>query len=434
MKRVFGTLRRSVLPTVCLAATLAAAGCATSTAPDAQAASASCAEAGRWVEPATKRVLDARTLLAELAGKDVVLLGEQHTAKDHHVWQAQTIAAIQALNPDIVLGFEMFPRSVQPALDAWTSGATSRKEFLEQSRWSEVWGYESDLYMPMFEQARVNRTPMVALNVARTLISKVGRDGWASVAEDDREGVTDPAPASIAYRESLAEVFLAKLQHGHGRAAGSNGGATDNPESNLESVMASEPFANFVQAQLTWDRAMAEALATAKKDNPKALIVGVMGRGHIDHGHGVPHQLSDLGIDDVAVLIPLQAGEDCATAEPGLADAVFTVDPPAPAAAEKPKPRLGVMIEPVDQGDQGDEGDQGIRIVQVTPKSIAEAAGLSAADIIVEAAGIQVRQVRDLVEIIQRQAPGTWLPLEIRRGAETLSVIAKFPPLSEGEQ
>ena len=188
MKRVFGTLRRSVLTTFWLAATLAAAGCATSTVPDAQAASASCAEAGRWVDPATKRVLDARALLAELAGRDVVLLGEQHTAKDHHVWQAQTIAALQALKPDIVLGFEMFPRSVQPALDAWTSGATSRKEFLEQSRWSEVWGYESDLYMPIFEQARVNRTPMVALNVARTLISKVGRDGWASVAGDDREG------------------------------------------------------------------------------------------------------------------------------------------------------------------------------------------------------------------------------------------------------
>jgi len=425
MKRVFGTLRRSVLTTFWLAATLAAAGCATSTVPDAQAASASCAEAGRWVDPATKRVLDARALLAELAGKDVVLLGEQHTAKDHHVWQAQIIAALQALKPDIVLGFEMFPRSVQPALDAWTSGATSRTEFLEQSRWSEVWGYESDLYMPMFEQARVNRTPMVALNVARPLISKVGRDGWASVAEDDREGVTDPAPASLAYRESLAEVFLAKLQHGHGRAAGNNGGATDSPESTLESVMASEPFANFVQAQLTWDRAMAEALATAKKDNPMALIVGVMGRGHIDHGYGVPHQLSDLGIDDVAVLIPLQAGEDCATAEPGLADAVFTVDPPAPAAAENPKPRLGVMIEPVEQG---------IRIVNVTPNSIAEAAGLSPADIIVEAAGIQVRQVRDLVEIIQRQAPGTWLPLEIRRGAETLPVIAKFPPLSEADQ
>ncbi|WP_161973720.1 ChaN family lipoprotein [Hwanghaeella grinnelliae] len=431
MKRVFGRLPRSILPPICLAATLAVplaiAGCTTSTVPDAQAASNACAKVGQWVDPATKRTLDARALLADLAGKDVVLLGEQHTTKDHHVWQTQTIAALQALNPDIVLGFEMFPRSVQPALDAWISGATTRQEFLKQSRWSEVWGYPPELYMPMFEQARLNRNPMVALNVARTLIAKVGREGWASVAADDREGVTDPAPASFAYRESLAEVFLAKLQHGHSRGDS----ASDSPAPSLESIMKSEPFANFVQAQVTWDRAMAEALATAKNDNPNALIIGVMGRGHIDYRHGVPHQLSDLGIDNVAVLIPLEAGEDCAAAQPGLADAVFTVDPPAQAEAEKPKPRLGVVIEPVDQGDAG---DQGIRIVQVTPNSIAEAAGLFTDDIIVTAAGTQVRQVRDLVEIIQRQAPGTWLPLEIRRGGETLSVVAKFPPLAGADQ
>ncbi len=425
MKRILGTFRRRFLATVCLAATLAAAGCATSTVPDAQAAAASCATVGQWVDPATKRLLNARTLLTDLAGKDVVLLGEQHTAKDHHVWQAQTIAALQALNPDIVLGFEMFPRSVQPALDAWTSGRTSPKEFLEQSRWADVWGYDSQLYMPMFEQARLNGNPMVALNVARTMISQVGREGWASVAEEEREGVTDPAPASAAYRESLAQVFLAKLQHGGSRHGSGNGATSENPEPTLDSIMASEPFANFVQAQLTWDRAMAEALATAKKDNPQALIVGVIGRGHIENRHGVPHQLSDLGIDDVAVLIPLGAGEDCAAAQPGLADAVFTVGPPPPADVERPKPRLGVMIEPVDQG---------IRIVKVTPNSIAEAAGLSADDIIVAAAGVQVRQTRDLVAIIQRQAPGTWLPLEIRRGAETRSMVAKFPPLAGTDQ
>lgn len=425
MKQIIGTFRRSVLPTVCLAAALAAAGCAAKTVPEAQAASTSCAEAGRWVDPATKRILDARTLLAELAGKDVVLLGEQHTAKDHHVWQAQTIAALQALHPDIVLGFEMFPRSVQPALDAWVSGATTRTEFLEQSRWSEVWGYESDLYMPMFEQARLNRTPMIALNVARPLIAKVGREGWASVAEDEREGVTDPAPASLSYRRSLAEVYRAKSLHGGSRHGSSNDATSESPEPDLDSIMASEPFANFVQAQLTWDRAMAEALATAKKDNPQALIVGVMGRGHIEYRHGVPHQLSDLGIDDVAVLIPLVAGEDCASAQPGLADAVFTVDPPAQTVAEPPKPRLGVMIEPVEQG---------IRIVNVTPNSIAETAGLSGDDIILTAAGVPVRQVRDLVEIIQRQAPGTWLPLDVRRGAETIQVVAKFPPLAGTDQ
>jgi S1-C subfamily serine protease len=35
--------------------------------------------------------------------------------------------------------------------------------------------------------------------------------------------------------------------------------------------------------------------------------------------------------------------------------------------------------------------------------------------------------VSDLVEAVQRQAPGTWLPLKVRRGAETIELVAKFP-------
>ncbi|MCZ6467452.1 MAG: hypothetical protein O6829_09295 [Alphaproteobacteria bacterium] len=26
------------------------------------------------------------------------------------------------------------------------------------------------------------------------------------------------------------------------------------------------------------------------------------------------------------------------------------------------------------------------------------------------------------------QAPGTWLPLRVRRGAETVDIVARFPP------
>jgi hypothetical protein len=32
------------------------------------------------------------------------------------------------------------------------------------------------------------------------------------------------------------------------------------------------------------------------------------------------------------------------------------------------------------------------------------------------------------VEIVSRQAPGTWLPLSIRRDGQEIDLIAKFPP------
>jgi len=40
----------------------------------------------------------------------------------------------------------------------------------------------------------------------------------------------------------------------------------------------------------------------------------------------------------------------------------------------------------------------------------------------------------DLVEIVQRQAPGTWLPLAIRRGADELEFVAKFPMTFESPE
>lgn len=419
---------RPILTVLCLSVTLVtSAGCVASMETESTVTETACVNTGQWHDPATGQMLDARQVFAELADKDIVLLGERHTAREDHLWQTQTIAGIHALKPNIVTGFEMFPRSVQPALDAWSSGGLARAEFFEQSRWTEVWGYDSDFYMPMFDYARLNRIPMVALNVDRSLIRKVGREGWSSIPEIEREGVSDPAPASRAYRESLARVFLGKMRHTSGKPTGTSVQDANalGTEAKLESVMASEPFERFVQAQLTWDRALAEGLASAKQQNPEALVVGVLGRGHIEYRHGVPHQLSALGFDNVAVLIPVDAGTECSAASATLADAVFVVDPPEPAAEKPAKPRLGVVIETIAEG---------VRILRVAEDSVAATAALAAGDIIVAAAGTPIKKNADLLSIIERQAPGTWLPLSIRRGDEDLAIVAKFPVLPGAAQ
>lgn len=260
---------------------------------------------------------------------------------------------------------------------------------------------------------------MIALNVDRQLVSRVGRNGWSAVPSDAREGLSDPAPASLAYREALAGVYEATAAHRRpaGNGDAKQGGGADG-ETTLP-VLEQPGFARFVEAQLTWDRAMAEALADAVKNRPGALVIGVIGRGHLEHGHGVPHQLTDLGIERVTTLIPVDANRACASLEPSLADAAFVVEGGATAEAESGKPRLGVFIEPASEG--------GLLLSRVIEGSIAEAAQLSAGDIVLNAAGAPVKTPRDLVDIVDRQAPGTWLPLDIRRGGEELTLVAKFP-------
>src|SRR5262249_46633188 len=83
------------------------------------------------------------------------------------------------------------------------------------------------------------------------------------------------------------------------------------------------------------------------------------------------------------------------------------------------RPRLGVLLA---------QGEGAPRISQVVRGSVAEAAGLQAGDHVVRAAGLETRIPDDLVEIVGRQAPGTWLPLSIRREGQEIDLIAKFPP------
>jgi len=368
--------------------------------------------------------------MAELSKREIVLLGESHTATEHHLWQAQMLASLHAHNPNILVGFEAFPRAVQPSLERWSKGDLSESHFLENTRWNEVWRYDPKLYMPLFHFARQNRIPIIALNVERQLISRVSKVGWDAIPETAREGLTDPAQASEGYRLALAKVYQEKLKHGIEPVGGNVDKYKELPEPSetqidLPFIMGSTEFGRFVAAQLTWDRAMAEAMAKAKNETPGALVIGVLGRGHIEHGYGVPHQLADLGLSDVSILLPVEVGEACERIPIGIADAVFLVDGDEITRHKLKKPKLGILIE---------TAEDGVRVLKVMVGSIAEAAELAAGDIVKNAAGLPVKQFSELVEIIQRQAPGTWLPLDIRRGDQELEIVAKFPALVENSE
>jgi len=371
----------------------------------------------QWLDPSSGRSIASERLFEGLAEKPVVLLGEVHDNREHHLWQHYMLAALHARNPDMILGLEMLPRRVQPVLDDWSLGKLDEAAFLEQSEWADLWGYDASLYLPLLHFARLHRLPTVALNVDRQLVSKVGAGGWQSLAPGEREGLSEPAPASAEYRLSLAELYAYKLQmYAHGEEDATTGGDADQDDMALQEIMQSEAFANFVDAQLTWDRAMAEAIATAHRRDPDAQIVGIVGRGHIEFGYGIPHQLADLGIEAVEVLLPVDVDAGCDAIPADLADALFVVEPRT--LEQQPRPTLGVMIE---------SGDNGVRVMEVVAGSVAAQAGLQAGDVIYRAAGFEVLDSGQLIEVIQRQSPGTWLPLQIMRDKAQIELLARFP-------
>jgi len=354
-----------------------------------------CVPVARWMIPASRRQETTPAVIARAARSRIVLLGEYHDRADDHRWQLQTIAALAGRRPAIVLGFEMFPRRVQPVLDRWVAGEIDTATLLRDADWEQVWGFPPALYLPLFDFARLNRVPMRALNVERSLVARVGREGWAAVPAADREGVSDPAPATPDYEAALAEVMAAHGTKGAGDEASRR---------------------RFVEAQLTWDRALAERLAEAAGANPQALVIGVMGSGHLEGGHGVPYQLAALGMHDVTVLLPWDSARDCATLGPDMADAVFGIGPAADPGADRPK--LGVTLAQADRG--------GARVTEVARGSVGAGAGLRAGDVVVEAAGAPVTSPADLRRVVDVQAPGTWLPLRVRRDGRERQIVARF--------
>ena len=377
---------------------------------DAEAATAGqdCTSAAAWtmLDGDPPRATSGAAVLTRMAKRDVVLLGEQHDEDDDHRWQMQVLAALHAQRPNMVIGFEMFPRRVQPVLDNWVAGNLTVKELLAQSQWDSVWRLPAELYLPLFQFARINRIPMVALNIDQKLIKAVSEKGWDAVPEAEREGVGRAAPATEAYRDSLFAIYGE-----HPNIQGKDG----------TKVKKSDPaFGRFVESQTTWDRAMAEALArhsVAGSAGEKPLVVGIMGSGHITFGHGVPHQLRDLNIRNVGTLLPVAAGLACKDLRPGMADAVFAL--PAVAKPKPEPPRLGVRLE---------ENAGTVRIVDVTSGSLAEKSGLKGGDQLVEIAGTPVKSTLHAITAIRLQPAGTWLPLRVKRSDETLELVVKFPP------
>ncbi|MDQ5896133.1 MAG: hypothetical protein QG612_219 [Pseudomonadota bacterium] len=350
---------------------------------------------GQWLAPtaAAPRPLPAAELLERMAAAQVVLLGERHDSAEDHRWQLQMLAQLHARWPALALGLEMFPRRLQPVLDDWVAGRLSEAEFLRRSEWEQVWGFDARLYLPLFHFARMNRLPMLALNVERATVAAVGRQGHDALDAAAREGVGRPAAPSPDYRRQLQAVF--------GAHPGAQGGPVD-----------PAAFERFIGAQAFWDRAMAEVIAAQLAREPARRVVGLLGGGHVRDGHGVAHQLRDLGVERIGALLTWERAEDCRALGPGLADALFLIEPP-----EENPPRLGIAMAP---------DAQGVRLSDVAPGSLAEAAGLRAGDLLVEAAGRPLRSPDALRALVQRQPPGTWLPLKVLREGVVRDVVVRF--------
>ena len=272
----------------------------------------------------TGKTLPFQSLMQEMAKKSVVMLGETHDIAEVHRWQLHVAATLYALRPDMMMGFEMFPRRLQSVLDEWVDGKLDTKTFLEKSEWLGVWGFPAELYLPLFHFCRQNKIRMLALNCYRELVTRVGKLGWDAIPEAERDGLTPAAPPTEDYYDRLAGY----RKHDPGASPPST------PAPDRE---------RFMRAMQTWDRAFAcnivHALNEIPEGKPKPIVIGIIGRGHLEYGQGTPYQLADLGITDTAVLLTSDEEQWLPEPDRKMADAVFRIDMSEPRAVRIAMPK-----------------------------------------------------------------------------------------------
>lgn len=224
-----------------------------------------------------------------IARRDVAYLGEIHTDAQVHAAQLDTLRGLVALGRPLVLAMEMFQIPYQQRLDAYIRGELPEEGLLRETEYATRWGYDPGLYLPILSLAKEQKIPLWAIGMPTELIEQVRQKGVTN----------NPSPYLPSPLLFPSRPYFERLE------------ATYEEHPRLGSL------SRFFEVQLAWDNGMAFALRNALLANPGALVVVMIGAGHIQGGLGVPElvkKMAPLVLQSVAVpvlaLSELGPGED----------------------------------------------------------------------------------------------------------------------------
>jgi uncharacterized iron-regulated protein len=232
-------------------------------------------------------------LLKDLAKAQVVFIGELHDQIGHHEAQLSIIRGLNKDRQPLAIGLEMFRKDSQAALDRWIGGSYPIDSFLKDynDNWS-MW----EKYWKIFDFARRQKVPMIGLNIPREISTKVARNGFAALPEQERQALGN---VRCAVNPEYGE-FIRRAMGGHGGHG--------------------QQYLFFCEAQMLWDTMMARHLIDFLKANPKYRVVVLTGSGHA-WKFGIPRQMLEQGEVSYRVVLPEVDGRmDRSRIEPAVTD------------------------------------------------------------------------------------------------------------------
>lgn len=118
-------------------------------------------------------------LVKELAGYDVVFIGENHNSSINHWLQLKiTEALYEKKDGQLILGAEMFERDNQAQLNQYLNGKFDAKTLKDSAR---LWNNFTTDYKPLVDFAKNKKLNFIATNIPRKYASQTAKEGLESL-------------------------------------------------------------------------------------------------------------------------------------------------------------------------------------------------------------------------------------------------------------
>jgi hypothetical protein len=266
------------------------------------------------------------------------------------------LRALRQSGRPVLIGLEMFPYTQQRWLDAWVAGQLTEPEFIDQSRWYEHWGYNWNYYRDVFTFARDARIPIYAVNAPRDVVSAVRKKGFANLTAEETAHI--PADIDVDSPDFLTFFKASMLESG-----------SPHPGMNDDALK------GMLAAQATWDATMGWNATQALKraNDPAAIMVVLVGSGHVAYGVGIERQAQRWFDGGIASIIPVPTTDDdgkpITAVRASYANFIYGVE----GERDSAYPSLGISSIPAERGRS---------VIDVQKDTPAARAGVKVGDVV----------------------------------------------------
>ena len=341
-------------------------------------------------------------LAAALDDVRVLFIGESHTDIAFHRVQLQVIRDLQKRGREVMIGLEMYPYTEQKSLDLWNKGKESEGDFVASSKWYKNWGYHWYYYRDIFLFAREKKIKMFAVNTPREVVAAVRKKGFKNLTPEEAARIPAKIDTDNEDHKRLFRAFFAG-------------------ESSMMHTMSGQMFDGMFAAQCTWDASMGyNAVQNLKKfGGPKAIMVVLIGSGHVAYNLGVMRQAALWFDGKMASIVPVAVADDrgrpMGNVQASYADYLWGLPP----EEEALYPSLGLSTKE-------NKAAFPLEVIDVPKGSIAGIAGFQVGDVLQTMDGTPLKDREVLNRLLADKRWADAAVFTVARGGQPVTVTAVF--------